>query len=198
MLRKLSRRPSHATVVAYLALFVALGGTSAYAVNEWTGANIVDESLTGRDVLDNTLASADITNQSLTGTDIADFGVKKLDIASNDIDTVHIQNHTIQSIDIANFALNDEDIGQGTFVDFQANIGSVPAHSCRYGPVTGVNATRDHLVLTPNFNTTSSLLVYGIEYESSREQADIKVCNPTDSAINDGITRFNLLVIDAQ
>ena len=197
MLRKLRPRSIY-DVMAAIACFGVLAGGTAYAANEWTGANIVDESLTGRDVLDNTLASADVTNQSLTGTDIADFSVKKLDIASNDIDTVHIQNHTIQSIDIANFALNDEDIGQGTFVDFQASIGSVPAHSCRYGPVTGVNATRDHLLLTPNFNTTSSFLVYGIEYEDSREQADIKVCNPTGGAIDDGITRFNLLVIDAQ
>jgi hypothetical protein len=51
MFRKLrSRRPSHPTVVAYLALFVALGGTGAYAAATITGADVVDESLTGADV----------------------------------------------------------------------------------------------------------------------------------------------------
>jgi hypothetical protein len=43
------RRPSHATVVAYLALFVALGGTS-YAAIRVTGRNVVDGSLELRDL----------------------------------------------------------------------------------------------------------------------------------------------------
>src|SRR3954465_3812052 len=59
-------------VVAYIALFVALSGTSAYAANEWTGANIVDESLTGADVKGSD-ATANVagTNGSPTGADIA-------------------------------------------------------------------------------------------------------------------------------
>ena len=56
MLRGRFRRPSHTTIVAYLGLFVALGGTSAYAANEWTGSNVVDGSLTGQDVFDNTIS----------------------------------------------------------------------------------------------------------------------------------------------
>jgi hypothetical protein len=59
-------------VVGYLALFVALGGTGAYAANEWTGANIVDSSLTGADVKGkqgNSTTAA--VNGSLTTDDIA-------------------------------------------------------------------------------------------------------------------------------
>ncbi len=41
-----SRRLSHASVVAYLALFVALGGT-AVAAKLVTGADVQNESLTG-------------------------------------------------------------------------------------------------------------------------------------------------------
>src|SRR3954453_8575618 len=71
----MSRRiRSHArhNAVAYLALFVALGGTSAYAANEWTGANVQDETLTGADVrgTDGTSTTSG-TNGSLTGADIA-------------------------------------------------------------------------------------------------------------------------------
>jgi hypothetical protein len=54
-----TRRPNHATVVAYLALFVALGGTS-YAALRITGKQVKDSSLTGRDV----------KNESLTGRDV--------------------------------------------------------------------------------------------------------------------------------
>ena len=48
----LARLVGHArhNAVAYLALFVALGGTSAYAANEWNGSNIQDETLTGADI----------------------------------------------------------------------------------------------------------------------------------------------------
>jgi hypothetical protein len=52
MLRRLSRR--HGTVVAYLALFAALGG-SAYAAVTITGKNIKDGTVTGRDVENRTL-----------------------------------------------------------------------------------------------------------------------------------------------
>jgi hypothetical protein len=94
--------------------------------------------------------------------------------------------------------LTDSDISQadGAIRNFSADIGTVGAHTCVYRAVTGINAARDHLLLTPNFNTTSSFLTDGIEYEDAREQADIKVCNPTGLAINDGVTRFNLLVIN--
>jgi hypothetical protein len=49
MARRLrGRRPGHATVVAYLALFIALGGSS-YAAIKITGKQVKDSSLTGRD-----------------------------------------------------------------------------------------------------------------------------------------------------
>src|SRR3954451_800161 len=71
MFSKIRPKLNHSTVVAYLALFVALGGT-AYAVNNFTGADIQDESLTGADVrgTDATSTTAG-TNGSLTGADIA-------------------------------------------------------------------------------------------------------------------------------
>lgn len=68
-IRRLIRRPSHATIVAYLALFFAMGGT-AYAAAKWTGAEIVDGSLTGVDVADNSLTGDDITAGSITSTEI--------------------------------------------------------------------------------------------------------------------------------
>lgn len=44
-----SYRPSHATVVAYLALFVALGGSS-YAALKVTGRNVPKDALSGADI----------------------------------------------------------------------------------------------------------------------------------------------------
>jgi hypothetical protein len=51
------RRPrlSYANVAATLALFVAVSTGTVYAANEWTGANIVNDSLTGADIKEATL-----------------------------------------------------------------------------------------------------------------------------------------------
>src|SRR3954454_11458635 len=62
-------RLTYANVVATLALFVALGGSS-YAAVTLTGRNIKDSSLTGRDVKDKSLTGADVKDSSLTGRDV--------------------------------------------------------------------------------------------------------------------------------
>lgn len=51
-------------LVAYLALFVALGGTS-YAAVKVTGTQVVDGSLTGKDIRDGSLQARDIKKGSL-------------------------------------------------------------------------------------------------------------------------------------
>lgn len=62
----LARLTSHLgrNLVAYLALFVALGGT-AYGAAKFTGADVIDETLTGADVQNNTLTGDDILESSL-------------------------------------------------------------------------------------------------------------------------------------
>jgi hypothetical protein len=80
-------RPSHATVVAYVALFVALGGTAMAAVvitsNSQVAkgtisghhppsgkhANIIAGSVNGKDVAANSLTGADIKQPTLTKLD---------------------------------------------------------------------------------------------------------------------------------
>jgi hypothetical protein len=66
-----SYRPSHATVVAYLALFVALGGSS-YAALRVTSRNVPKDALTGADIKN--LTGKDVHNNSLTGADVKNLG----------------------------------------------------------------------------------------------------------------------------
>jgi collagen triple helix repeat protein len=68
------RRPAHATVVAYLALFITLGGTG-YAVSQITGAQVKDGTLTGKDVDD----------RSLTGRDVRDGSLRRGDFRAGDL-----------------------------------------------------------------------------------------------------------------
>jgi hypothetical protein len=60
----LRHRLSYANIVATLALFVALGGSS-YAALIITGASVKDGSLSTKDVKDNSITSLDIRNGSL-------------------------------------------------------------------------------------------------------------------------------------
>ena len=55
--------------VAYLALFVALGGTSFAAATVITGKNVKDSSLTGADVKKGSLTGSDVKNKSLAPAD---------------------------------------------------------------------------------------------------------------------------------
>jgi hypothetical protein len=63
-----SYRPTHAVVVAYIALFVALGGSS-YAAITITGKNVKNSSLTGKDIKNSSLTTSDVKNRSLLSKD---------------------------------------------------------------------------------------------------------------------------------
>jgi hypothetical protein len=72
-------RLTYSNVVATLALFVALGGSS-YAAVTLTGRNIKDSSLTGRDVKDKSLTGADAKDSSLTGRDVKNGSIAAADL----------------------------------------------------------------------------------------------------------------------
>ena len=57
-------------VTGLIAIFIALGGT-AYANNEWTGANIVDGSLTSFDYKNDNIRSLDVLDATLRAADLA-------------------------------------------------------------------------------------------------------------------------------
>ena len=61
-------KPRHATVVAYLALFVALGGSS-YAAVRIGSTQIVDNSVRSKDIRNNEIRSTDVLNGSLVAGD---------------------------------------------------------------------------------------------------------------------------------
>jgi hypothetical protein len=68
MLAKLRARLTYANVMATIAVFVALGGSS-YAAITITGKNVKNRSLTGRDIKKNSLTSAEVRDQTLLAKD---------------------------------------------------------------------------------------------------------------------------------
>jgi hypothetical protein len=69
-------------VVAYLALFVALGGSS-YAAIKVTGRDVKDNSLSGRDVRNNSLTGRDV--KRLTSRDVANGRLLAEDFAAGQL-----------------------------------------------------------------------------------------------------------------
>src|SRR3954447_17866912 len=99
------KRPSHTTVVSYLALFVALGGTSAYAAN--------------------TIGSDDVVDESLQSVDIKNGEVKTPDIAAGGVNTSHIKDGAIKDTDLATDSVGSTKIKDGSVGP--AELGGAPA-----------------------------------------------------------------------
>src|SRR3954468_4418275 len=66
MLRRIRSRLTYANVMATIAVFIALGGTS-YAALQITGRNVPQDALTGADIKD--LTGKDVRNGSLLAQD---------------------------------------------------------------------------------------------------------------------------------
>ena len=128
------------TIVLGGLVTVLLTSGVAYAANEWTGANIVDGSLTNADlasetitsgkilnatiisadIKDGVVTSADVKNASLTGTDVLDNSIGSADVApldgdadiiDNTITTFDIATNAIDSDEVLDFGLTNEDVG---------------------------------------------------------------------------------------
>ena len=89
-------RPNHTTVVAYLALFIALGAGTAFAAgqlaknsvgskqlkkNAVTGAKVKKDAITSAKVKDASLLGADLADGTITGAKIADGSLSATDIS---------------------------------------------------------------------------------------------------------------------
>jgi hypothetical protein len=68
LLSKLRTRLTYANVMATIAVFIALGGSS-YAAIVITGRNVKNSSLTGRDIRNSSLTASDVKNHSLRAVD---------------------------------------------------------------------------------------------------------------------------------
>jgi hypothetical protein len=66
--------------VGYVALSVAMGGGTAYAVNEWTGDNIVNGSLTAVDLATGSVTGPKVAVNAVDGTKVLDNSLRGADI----------------------------------------------------------------------------------------------------------------------
>ena len=83
-MRKLRSLLTYSNVMATIAVFIALGGTSyAVATNSIGSRQIKNNSIRSGDIRDNSLIGTDVRDNSLTGKDIAESSLGKVGSAAN-------------------------------------------------------------------------------------------------------------------
>jgi hypothetical protein len=95
MTRLLGKRPSPAMIVALLALFVALGGSS-YAAVKISARDIQRGAVGTRAIANDSVRSADIHNATVSGADVADNS-----LTNADIDNTNLSAQTAESANTA-------------------------------------------------------------------------------------------------
>jgi hypothetical protein len=108
--KRIVRRPSPALIVAFVALFVALGGVSY---------GLATGSIDSREIADNTIRSKDVRNNS----------VYSRDLRNNDVRDIDIRNGTIKGRDIAPGTITGDNLNMSKLgpVSDSAALGGLPA-----------------------------------------------------------------------
>ena len=102
-------------VVAYLALFIALGGTSAYAANTIRSGDIIDNEVTTTDVRDDTLGfgglfAQDLAAGSVENSEVANNSLGNGDFLTGSVDTRVVTNDSLTGTDIQNGSIGSADL----------------------------------------------------------------------------------------
>ena len=85
--------------IAYLALFVALGGT-AFAASKVTSGDIKDNTIKGKDIRTGQVAGSDLRDESATGDDVADGSLDGADVADGGLTGADIADKSIGGVKV--------------------------------------------------------------------------------------------------
>jgi hypothetical protein len=164
MLARLWRRkPSHGTVVAYLALALALSTGTAYAANTIGSDDIIDDSILSQDVHNGTLVSADIHKNAINSTRVADNSLTTADIAGTDVHgNISLSGIPNGRCTQVTFLISGTTVGQSVVVSTEAAIqdgivlyanrvasdGHVEVNACNFtgGAMTAISSFPIHVI----------------------------------------------------
>lgn len=197
------RRPSFATAIALIALFVALGGP-AQAARLITGAEIKDRSVKTRDLSrptvrtlrtplpgsvtaarlapgavgsralsDGSVGMADLGANAVGGAQIADGAVGAMDLGANSVGASEVADGSLDARDIGRF-----------FGRFRVTVPSVPAGSCWAAEPTGLaperagaDISQDLVLVTPDAGWPSDRLAFTVKNSGDRRRFVLSGCN---------------------
>ena len=139
------RKPSPATLIALVALFVALGGPAAAAKlisgkklkdNSVTSAKIRNRTLTTDDISRPTLRSLKRIGSSVTSANIVDGTIQLADMGSSSVTGNQVADHSLTGVDVAAETLTGAEIGTLAIGSSELGADSVLTQKINDGAVT--------------------------------------------------------------
>ncbi len=117
-------RPSHSTVVAYVALFIALGTGASWAATKIKssaqikrgvvkGSDIKDGNVDGRDIRDAGLSGADLRDGTLTGAHLADATIAPQHLIPDSVGSQQLAPGAVGSSELSDSAITGIDVLDG-------------------------------------------------------------------------------------
>jgi hypothetical protein len=129
------RRPSHATVIAYLALFVAIASGTAIAAKKIGPSGLKKNAVTTKKVANAAITTAKLKDDAVKGTKIDNRAVGEAQIeadavtasklAPNSVGTNKIRDDAVESAKLANGAVVEAKIGNDAVVGSKVAPGSL-------------------------------------------------------------------------
>jgi hypothetical protein len=170
MKRLLSKRPSPAMIVALVALFVAMGGSS-YAAVKISARDINKGAVGTRAIANNSIRSGDIHNATVSGIDVKDDS-----LTNADIDNTNLSALTAKSADTAAHATT---ASKATKADNAANAGKLdgldsadftrPACTSQTGALKGAVTIPASAGFTSSFTAVPGYNCSGQSVEARRQ-----------------------------
>jgi cytoskeletal protein RodZ len=152
---KLRRRVSSAHLIALVALFVSLGGTS-FAALVITGKNVKNGSLTGTDIKNNSVTGKDV--KSLTGSDIKNGSIGAGDVKSDALTGTQISEGTLGKVPSSANADKATSADKATNADHATNADKATNadHATSADKATSADNTDGASFSTISYSSTSS------------------------------------------
>jgi hypothetical protein len=118
------RRPGHATIVAYLALFVALSGT-AMAVKKIGPSGLKKNAVTTKKIADGAVNTSKLKDGAVTEPKLANGAVTGAKLTPNSVGTNKLKDDAVESDKIANAAVVEAKIGNDAVTGSKVADGSL-------------------------------------------------------------------------
>jgi len=225
MFRSIRKHLNPTSLIAMVALFVALGGVS-YAAATISGSSLVNKSVAGKKLKDKTVTGGKVKNDSLTGTQVKESTLGKVpsaasadqaasaatatnatnaDNATNATNATTaanataISDDTVSSSKVQDGTLTGSDVGRRAG-NISVPVNNVPANACVERAVhidpTDADMRNDAFAVTAE-QTWPTGLVFSTENSDSPGYVRINVCNVTGVAIDPGSETFHWVAFDS-